>query len=160
MSMTPGVSFLPGSMSGRTQLPLLPTSCEPHVCKQDILALQPMCGRRAVRCALGGEGVATSTLEPSKLSQSQTMRQKERLTNHGPKYRLYIVNDDFNRRERVVEVLLKTVDGLSFASAYASMDEAHKHGKGHVTTVVQELAEHYCEVICGQGVLSVIEPDD
>jgi ATP-dependent Clp protease adaptor protein ClpS len=119
-----------------------------------------MYGLRAVRCALGDEGVAAPTLEGSKLSPSQTKQMRERVTNRGPKYRLYVVNDEFNRRERVVEVLLKAVDGLSFSRAYASMDEAHKHGKGHVTTVVQELAEHYCEVICGQGVLSVIEPDD
>jgi ATP-dependent Clp protease adapter protein ClpS len=117
-------------------------------------------GREAARCGLGDDSAAAPVLERQEQVDAQPKRQKQRMTNHGPKYRLYILNDDFNRRERVIEVLLETVDGLSFSSAYASMDEAHNNGKGHVTTVVLELAEHYCETIGGFGILATIEPDE
>lgn len=62
-------------------------------------------------------------------------------------YRLYIINDPVNRRERVIDVLLKTCQGLSFSRAYAAMQEAHENGKGLVLVIAQEIAEHYSACI-------------
>lgn len=62
-------------------------------------------------------------------------------------YRLYIYDDPFNKRERVVDVLLKTCQGLSFSRAYSAMQEAHENGRGLVLVIAQEIAEHYCSCI-------------
>lgn len=72
---------------------------------------------------------------------------KERQTKQPDMYRLYIYNDPINRRERVVDVLLKTCQGLSFSRAYAAMQEAHENGRGLVLVIAQEIAEHYCATI-------------
>ena len=72
-----------------------------------------------------------------------------------PMYRLYIYNDPVNKRERVVDVLIKTCQGLTFSRAYAAMQEAHENGRGMVLVVCQEIAEHYCATING-GKLSFI----
>lgn len=77
-----------------------------------------------------------------------------------PLYRLYIYNDPFNKRERVVDILLKTCQELSFSRAYSAMQEAHENGRGLVLVVCQEIAEHYCSVINQKGVISTIEPDN
>lgn len=71
----------------------------------------------------------------------------ERQTKQPDMYRLFIYNDPFNKRERVVDVLLKTCQGLSFSRAYAAMQEAHENGRGLVIVVFQEIAEHYCATI-------------
>lgn len=116
--------------------------------------------QRGTRATVAMAGAPTPVIEKTNLKESETSKDLDRERKMGPKFHLYIINDDFNRRERVIDILLKTVDGLSFSRAYASMQEAHMHGKGHVVTVVQELAEHYCALICAQGVLSIVEPED
>lgn len=73
--------------------------------------------------------------------------ERQRQTKQPNMYRLYIYNDPINRRERVVDVLLKTCDGLSFSRAYAAMQEAHENGRGLVLIIAQEIAEHYCACI-------------
>ncbi|PXF47595.1 ATP-dependent Clp protease adapter protein CLPS1, chloroplastic [Gracilariopsis chorda] len=74
-------------------------------------------------------------------------------------YRLFIYNDPVNKRERVVDVLLKTCQGLTFSRAYAAMQEAHENGRGLVLIIAQEIAEHYCATINSDGILSTVEPD-
>lgn len=71
----------------------------------------------------------------------------ERQTKQPNQYRLYIYNDPFNRRERVIDVLLKICQGLTFSRAYSAMQEAHVNGRGLVLVVYQEIAEHYCACI-------------
>lgn len=82
-----------------------------------------------------------------RVTKKQAKPAVERQTKQPPMYRLYIYNDPVNRRERVVDVLLKTCQGLSFSRAYAAMQEAHENGRGLVVIVYQELAEHYCATI-------------
>ncbi|KAI0559917.1 Clp protease ClpS [Gracilaria domingensis] len=82
-------------------------------------------------------------------------------------YRLYIYNDPVNTRERVIDVLLKTCQDLSFSRAYSAMQEAHENGRGLVLVIAQEIAEHYCATINSAltfgwpaaGILSTVEPD-
>lgn len=75
-------------------------------------------------------------------------------------YRLFIINDPFNTKARVIEVLLKVVQGLTFSRAQVAMEEAHTNGKGLVMVLHQELAEHYCSTINSAGIFSIVEPDD
>jgi len=73
--------------------------------------------------------------------------ERERKTKPPEMYRLFIYNDPFNTRERVIDVLLKTCQELSFSRAYAAMQEAHENGRGLVVVVIREIAEHYCATI-------------
>ncbi|CAN8066204.1 unnamed protein product [Agarophyton chilense] len=75
-------------------------------------------------------------------------------------YRLFIFNDPINTRERVINVLLQTCQGLSFSRAYSAMQEAHENGRGLVLVIAQEIAEHYCASINSAGILSTVEPDN
>lgn len=89
--------------------------------------------------------VATPTKE--RVTRKQTAPSPVREPKQPDMYRLYIYNDPFNKRERVVDVLLKTCQGLSFSRAYAAMQEAHETGRGLVLIICQEIAEHYCASI-------------
>lgn len=89
----------------------------------------------------------TPVKERSKTTPQVAKPQLERETKQPEQYRLYIYNDPFNKRERVVDVLLKTCAGLTFSRAYAAMQEAHETGRGLVLVVAQEIAEHYCACI-------------
>lgn len=89
----------------------------------------------------------TPLKERTKTTPQETKPLQQRETKQPEQYRLYIYNDPFNKRERVVDVLLKTCAGLSFSKAYAAMQEAHEKGRGLVLIVTQEIAEHYCACI-------------
>lgn len=82
-----------------------------------------------------------------RVTKKEVKTTPERKTKQPPMYRLYIYNDPINKRERVVDVLLKTCQGLTFSRAYAAMQEAHENGRGLVLIICQEIAEHYCDCI-------------
>jgi ATP-dependent Clp protease adapter protein ClpS len=67
-------------------------------------------------------------------------------------------NDNFNKREYVVSVLLKVVEGYTVDDAVAVMHEAHLHGLALVTQETQETAERYCESMRNSGLTASIEP--
>ncbi len=77
-----------------------------------------------------------------------------------PRYRVLLHNDDFNGMEYVVQVLMKTVAGLSQAQAVNIMMEAHHNGIALVITCALEHAEFYCETLKSHDLTSTIEPDD
>jgi len=79
---------------------------------------------------------------------------------HDSGYRVLLHNDDFNSMEYVVEVLIKTIGGMSEAQAVSIMMEAHNNGIGLVTTCALEPAEFYCETLKSHGLTSTIEPAD
>lgn len=83
----------------------------------------------------------------------------QRKTQKPKMYRLCILNDPFNTKSRVIQVLLKVVQGLSFSRASMAMEEAHNHGKGVVGIYHQELSEHYCSSINSSGIFSIVEPE-
>lgn len=89
----------------------------------------------------------TPLKERTKATPQETKPLQQRETKQPEQYRLYIYNDPFNKRERVIDVLLKTCAGLTFSKAYAAMQEAHETGRGLVLIVAQEIAEHYCACI-------------
>ncbi|PRW39223.1 ATP-dependent Clp protease adapter chloroplastic [Chlorella sorokiniana] len=82
-------------------------------------------------------------------------------------------NDNYNRREYVVQVLLKVVDGTTVDDAVNIMQEAHINGlamvtqcsQAHINGLVdmvtqcsQDKAEEYCENLRLNGLISTIEP--
>jgi ATP-dependent Clp protease adaptor protein ClpS len=67
-------------------------------------------------------------------------------------------NDNYNRREYVVQVLLKVVDGTTVDDAVNIMQEAHINGLAMVTQCSQDKAEEYCENLRLNGLISTIEP--
>jgi len=74
-----------------------------------------------------------------------------------PSYRVLLHNDDFNRREYVVQVLLK-VAGITVEDALNVMQEAHFNGLALVTICSQEKAEEMCQGMRSSGLISTIEP--
>ncbi|CAL5218729.1 g443 [Coccomyxa viridis] len=73
-------------------------------------------------------------------------------------YRVMLHNDDFNRREYVVKVLLKVLDNFTMEDAINCMQEAHTNGVACLVSCPQEDAEKYCEGLRGNGLISSIEP--
>lgn len=75
-----------------------------------------------------------------------------------PIYKVMLHNDDFNKREYVVQVLLKAVQGYTIEDALAVMQEAHQNGIALVTEASQDEAEDICGVIRRAGLICTIEP--
>lgn len=67
-------------------------------------------------------------------------------------------NDNYNRREYVVKILLKVVQGITVDDAVVAMQEAHDTGVAFVIACPQEDAELYCEGLRLNGLTSTIEP--
>lgn len=67
-------------------------------------------------------------------------------------------NDNVNRRDYVVKVLVKVVEGFTRDDATAVMEEAHGSGLALVTACAQDVAEEYCESLRGNGLISTLEP--
>jgi len=75
-----------------------------------------------------------------------------------PRYQVLLHNDEVNRREYVVKVLLKIVPTLTMDDAVNIMNEAHFNGMAAVIICAQEEAEEYCEGLRNNGLVSTIEP--
>ncbi|MBD2104725.1 ATP-dependent Clp protease adapter ClpS [Leptolyngbya sp. FACHB-261] len=89
---------------------------------------------------------------------TETIEQRSTARKLAPRYRVLLHNDDYNSMEYVVQVLMKTVPGMSQPQAIDIMMEAHNAGKALVITCVQEHAEFYCESLKSSGLSSTIEP--
>lgn len=76
-----------------------------------------------------------------------------------PLYRVLLHNDSMNKREYVVKVLLKVVDGLTVDDAMHIMNEAHMRDVALVTVAAQETAEKYVADLRRNGLTSTLEPD-
>ena len=92
--------------------------------------------------------------------QTIEKRSTSTVRKHDPGYRVLLHNDDFNTMEYVVQVLMKTVAGMSEPQAVNIMMETHNNGIGLVITCALEHAEFYCETLKGHGLISTIEPDE
>ncbi|KAK9809072.1 hypothetical protein WJX72_008894 [[Myrmecia] bisecta] len=120
--------------------------------KQDVLhRAQPRCLRLNAAGPGGGvldRPVTIPTYEPGKDTRKK----------RPPMYRVMLHNDNFNRREYVVQVLMKVVDGLTMEDAINVMQEAHLNGLALVIQCAQETAEQYCEAMRSAGLISTLEP--
>lgn len=75
-----------------------------------------------------------------------------------PTYKVLLHNDNYNRREYVVKVLLKVVKDITMDDALEAMQEAHETGVAMVISCPQEDAERYCEGLRLNGLTSSMEP--
>ena len=83
---------------------------------------------------------------------------KRRQKKKPPLYRVMLHNDNVNRREYVVQVLMKTVPGMTVDTAVNILQEAHVNGIACVITTSQQEAEDICEAMRGNGLIASIEP--
>ncbi|CAJ2636913.1 ATP-dependent Clp protease adapter protein CLPS1, chloroplastic-like [Trifolium pratense] len=77
-----------------------------------------------------------------------------------PPYRVMLHNDNYNKREYVVQVLMKVIPGMTVDNAVNIMQEAHYNGLAVVIICAQVDAEDHCMQLRGNGLLSSIEPGD
>jgi ATP-dependent Clp protease adaptor protein ClpS len=77
-----------------------------------------------------------------------------------PPYRVMLHNDNYNKREYVVQVLMKVIPGMTVDNAVNIMQEAHYNGLAVVIICAQNDAEDHCMQLRGNGLLSSIEPGD
>ncbi|KAF5179457.1 Atp-dependent clp protease adapter protein clps [Thalictrum thalictroides] len=75
-----------------------------------------------------------------------------------PPYRVMLHNDNYNKREYVVQVLMKVIPGMTVDNAVNIMQEAHINGLAVVIICAQADAEEHCTQLRGNGLLSSIEP--
>ncbi|XP_009356351.1 ATP-dependent Clp protease adapter protein CLPS1, chloroplastic isoform X1 [Pyrus x bretschneideri] len=75
-----------------------------------------------------------------------------------PPYRVILHNDNFNKREYVVQVLMKVIPGMTLDNAVNIMQEAHHNGLSVVIICAQADAEEHCTQLRHNGLLSSIEP--
>ncbi|XP_023897022.1 ATP-dependent Clp protease adapter protein CLPS1, chloroplastic isoform X3 [Quercus suber] len=75
-----------------------------------------------------------------------------------PPYRVILHNDNYNKREYVVQVLMKVIPGMTLDNAVNIMQEAHYNGLSVVIICAQADAEDHCMQLRGNGLLSLIEP--
>eukprot|EP00198_Chlamydomonas_reinhardtii_P002468 XP_001691804.1 clp protease adaptor protein [Chlamydomonas reinhardtii] len=82
----------------------------------------------------------------------------ERSQKRPPIYKVLLHNDNYNKREYVVKVLLKVVEQITVDDAVTCMQEAHETGVALVVACPQDNAERYCEGLRLNGLTSTIEP--
>ncbi|XP_052185695.1 ATP-dependent Clp protease adapter protein CLPS1, chloroplastic [Diospyros lotus] len=75
-----------------------------------------------------------------------------------PPYRVLLHNDNYNKREYVVQVLMKVIPGMTLDNAVNIMQEAHYNGLSVAIICCQADAEEHCMQLRGNGLLSSIEP--
>jgi ATP-dependent Clp protease adaptor protein ClpS len=75
-----------------------------------------------------------------------------------PPYRVMLHNDNYNKREYVVQVLMKVIPGMTLDTAVNIMQEAHHNGLAVVIICTQVDAEEHCMQLRGNGLLSSVEP--
>ncbi|KAL8161332.1 hypothetical protein V2J09_012821 [Rumex salicifolius] len=75
-----------------------------------------------------------------------------------PPYRVILHNDNFNRSEYVVQVLMRVIPGMSVDNAVNIMQEAHHNGLSVVIICAQADAEDHCAHLRGNGLFCSIEP--
>ncbi|KAK9804136.1 hypothetical protein WJX73_003572 [Symbiochloris irregularis] len=109
---------------------------------------------RVATAATGGSVIDRPTIAVPGIDKSnETQKKKPRI------YRVMLHNDTFNKREYVVQVLLKVVKSITVDDAVNVMQEAHQNGLACVIACAQEEAELYCEGLRNNGLISSVEPD-
>mmetsp|Transcript_14667 Transcript_14667/g.41253 ORF Transcript_14667/g.41253 Transcript_14667/m.41253 type:complete len:178 (+) Transcript_14667:235-768(+) len=101
----------------------------------------------------GGNVIDRPTILPGKDIKKQSSKRRP------PIYKVLLHNDNTNRREYVVKVLLKVVDGLTVDDAVNVMQEAHLNGLALVISCAQSDAERYCNGLRSNGLVATMEPD-
>jgi ATP-dependent Clp protease adapter protein ClpS len=101
-----------------------------------------------------GPAVLDKTIVEKKTSKAPE-KEKKRTSNQGWEVRIY--NDGKNTREHVARCLVR-VTGLSEASAYETMMQAHQYGIAVVGRWMFERAEMYYEALKVNGIVCDMVP--
>tara|TARA_Y100001968_G_scaffold333024_1_gene393662 strand:+ start:2387 stop:2737 length:351 start_codon:yes stop_codon:yes gene_type:complete len=86
-------------------------------------------------------------------------KEKERVVQRFPKYKVLLHNDPINTMEYVIKTLRQVVPQLSEQDALAIMLETHNTGIGLVIVCDLEPAEFYSETLRFKGLTSTIEKE-
>jgi ATP-dependent Clp protease adaptor protein ClpS len=69
----------------------------------------------------------------------------------GGAWRVIVLNDDHNTFDGVAAALARHIPGISFDQGYALADRIHNTGQAIVWSGPREPAEHYWELLAGEG---------
>ncbi|KAK9091191.1 hypothetical protein Sjap_024368 [Stephania japonica] len=122
------------------------------------------CAHRGVFMAISaaGPGKGGGVLDRPTIEKTTPGRESEfdlrKSRKTSPPYRVLLHNDNFNKREYVVQVLMKVIPGMTLDNAVNIMQEAHYNGLAVVIICAQADAEDHCMQLRGNGLLSSIEP--
>ncbi|KAK8657620.1 hypothetical protein V6N13_035850 [Hibiscus sabdariffa] len=122
------------------------------------------CTNRGVLMAISttGSGKGAGILEKPVIERTTPGRESEfnlkKSRKIAPPYRVILHNDNFNKREYVVQVLMKVIPGMTLDNAVNIMQEAHYNSMAVVIICAQADAEEHCMQLRGNGLLSSIEP--
>ncbi|EXB52181.1 ATP-dependent Clp protease adapter protein ClpS [Morus notabilis] len=105
----------------------------------------------------GGGLLEKPTIEKTKPGRKSEF-DKRRSRKMSPPYCVLLHNDNFNKREYVVQVLMKVIPEMTLDNAVNIMQEAHYNGMSVVIICAQVDAEEHCMQLRGNGLLSSIEP--
>ncbi|GAA0147786.1 scaffold/adaptor protein [Lithospermum erythrorhizon] len=113
---------------------------------------------------LGAIGKGAGVLDKPVIEKTTPGRESEfdlrKSKKMSPPYRVLLHNDNFNKREYVVQVLMKVIPGMTVDNAVNIMQEAHHNGMSVVIICAQADAEEHCMQLRSNGLLSSIEPAD
>ncbi|KAL8474840.1 hypothetical protein ACS0TY_030591 [Phlomoides rotata] len=111
---------------------------------------------------IAGQGKGGGVLDKPVIEKTTPGRESEfdlrKSRKMSPPYRVLLHNDNFNKREYVVQVLMKVIPGMTLDNAVNIMQEAHYNGMAVVIICAQADAEEHCTQLRGNGLLSSIEP--
>uniref|UniRef100_A0ACD6AC42 Uncharacterized protein n=2 Tax=Avena sativa TaxID=4498 RepID=A0ACD6AC42_AVESA len=96
----------------------------------------------------------TEKVSPGRQSEFDVKKSRKM----SPPFRVVLHNDNENRREYVVQVLMKVIPGMTVDNAVNIMQEAHVNGMAVVIVCSQQEAEEHCTALRGNGLRSSIEP--
>ncbi|KAK9105642.1 hypothetical protein Scep_022486 [Stephania cephalantha] len=122
------------------------------------------CAHRGIFMAISatGPGKGGGVLDRPTIEKTTPGRESEfdlrKSRKTSPPYRVLLHNDNFNKREYVVQVLMKVIPGMTLDNAVNIMQEAHYNGLAVVIICAQADAEDHCMQLRGNGLLSSIEP--
>ncbi|KAK2976495.1 hypothetical protein RJ640_001040 [Escallonia rubra] len=126
--------------------------------------LHKQCTNRSILMTMSarGQGKGGGVLEKPVIERTTPGRESEfdlrKSKKMAPPYRVMLHNDNYNKREYVVQVLMKVIPGMTVDTAVNIMQEAHYNGLAVVIICAQADAEEHCMQLRGNGLLSSIEP--
>ncbi|KAF5957765.1 hypothetical protein HYC85_004990 [Camellia sinensis] len=130
----------------------------------DKYSLHKQCMNRSIFMTLSAaaSGKGGGILEKPTIEKTTPGRESEfdlrKSRKMAPPYRVLLHNDNYNKREYVVQVLMKVIPGMTLDNAVNIMQEAHYNGLSVVIICAQVDAEEHCMQLRGNGLLSSIEP--
>eukprot|EP00543_Licmophora_paradoxa_P007729 CAMPEP_0202458210 /NCGR_PEP_ID=MMETSP1360-20130828/22744_1 /ASSEMBLY_ACC=CAM_ASM_000848 /TAXON_ID=515479 /ORGANISM="Licmophora paradoxa, Strain CCMP2313" /LENGTH=120 /DNA_ID=CAMNT_0049078643 /DNA_START=154 /DNA_END=516 /DNA_ORIENTATION=+ len=107
----------------------------------------------------GGAAVAVPETEVSRSNKSDTQKGKQRKGHGNAAWQVRIYNDALNTREHVARSLVQ-ITGLSEATAYKTMMQAHQNGIAVVGRWDFEIAEMYHDALRKRGIVCDLVPVD